>query len=126
MALHELLRQAADLGQKIAALAERQQNMSIEWARQLQSGAAGAELQFAQFCAHTMEAWQQQLAQQRRELDARISRQRAAWTEARQARQVFENLRDHQHQAYRLAEERRVQRRLDDLFLLSRGPSRAR
>jgi flagellar export protein FliJ len=126
MALYELLRQAAQLQEQAAKLAQCQLRAKAECSDQMRRGVTGIEVQFAQFCVRTMEARQQQLVQRQSDLDTKISLQRAALAEARQARQVIEKVRDRQFDLYRREQEHKSQRRLDDLFLLIRQFSQSR
>jgi len=109
-----LARQLDDLRAEIAAGESRK-------ARDLQCGLSAAELQFDLLCRSVLLQWQGGLQTQLTEMQRLRDSRAADFRQARQEREALEILRENQFSLYRQQEDRRGQRRLDDL-LLSRRP----
>jgi flagellar export protein FliJ len=86
----------------------------------LQSGVSGAELRFEQLCENALLQRKSTLQQELQALQLAREEQRQRFEAAHRQRLLLEDLREKAHQLYRREEERRAQRRVDDLFLLHR------
>jgi len=78
------------------------------------------EIHFATARLEGLQHRQQQLEEQRRELQTTIGEQRRRFQQQRRDREALESLRDEQWHDYRLWQQRREQARLDELHLLLR------
>jgi len=86
----------------------------------LQEGLAGIELQFEQACDQTRVDRIARAAAQVMKLKDLHRCQVEAFSKAQQRRQVLDNLRARQFEAWRLAQARLAQRQLDERFLITR------
>lgn len=80
-----------------------------------------AELQFENTRSESVAAARRALALRISELEKPRLKQVEAYTQARQGREMFENLRTRKFEAYRQMLSRREQQELDDLFLMRRN-----
>jgi flagellar export protein FliJ len=97
--------QQADLARRRTALAEMEQFSS------------GAQMQFRIVCDTASQSAIQRTASQVREAERLRQEQLQVYQEARQKREIFENLRDRQKALYRQEQARRLQQRADDAYL---------
>jgi flagellar export protein FliJ len=117
-----------DLARRIAAvrteIAELQQEHRAALALQsggLKGGLNASELHFAQACEAVREARHRSLTDRLVELEKQHRLQQSVFLEARQKREVLDNLRDRQESEYRRDRDRREQQDVDDLFLMRAG-----
>jgi flagellar protein FliJ len=121
MALEELARRIAAVR---VAITEVEQERRAALALQnggLASGLTASEMHFAEACEATRETRHRRLTDQLVELEKLHRRQQAVFLEARQKREILENLRDRQEADYRRERERKDQQAVDDLFLMRAG-----
>jgi flagellar export protein FliJ len=97
--------QQADLARRRTALAEMEQSSS------------GAQMQFRIVCDTASQSAIQRTASQMREADRLRREQLQVYQEARQKREILENLRDRQKALYRQEQARRLQQRADEAYL---------
>ncbi len=110
--------QLAQLQEEYAELRKEKAAAAEALAQRLAAGLTGIELQFELACDQAREKRQMALTKEM----AAVSQQRqsriVAFRRAHQKRQIVENLRNRQLEAYEQVEARREQQQLDDLFLI--------
>jgi flagellar export protein FliJ len=84
----------------------------------LGEGATAAELHFVQACEGNRQAFLAWLREQVKSAEAEHRKQMAVYQGVERQCKIFENLRNRQYEVYRRDEDRREQRRLDEVFLL--------
>src|SRR5581483_309571 len=89
-------------------------------ADQLGLGVTAAELQFAELCRSLLREFRSDLEHELGRRQEARQQQSERFQAARRDREVIESLRQRQLQVYRVQENRREQRRMDDLLLLRR------
>ena len=107
-------RQALDLSARRAALAEMEE---------LSGFSSGAQLQFRARCDAASQAVIERLKTQLQEAERKRLEQLAVYQGARQQREIFEGLRDHQKEVYDRELARHEQQANDEAFLLRSFPA---
>ncbi|SRR5579871_335645 len=121
LALEELARRIAAVRVEIADVQqERRQALELQ-STALRAGLSAAEMHFAETCDATREERHRRLTNLLVELSKLHRKQQAQYMEARQAREILENLRERQSAEYRRDADRKEQQRVDDLFLMRSG-----
>lgn len=87
----------------------------------LGAGVAAAELHFAGRCEDNRNAFLKWLRDQLKATSSEHQAQMAVHQAVERQCKIFQNLRQHQLEAFRLEETRREQKRLDEIFLLGRA-----
>jgi flagellar FliJ protein len=118
LALEEIARRISAVRVEIADVQQERRT-----AQQLQNAALGAglsaaELHFAETCEASREERHRRLTNLLVELGKVHRKQQASYLEARQAREILENLSERQEAEYRRELDRKEQQRVDDLFLM--------
>ena len=121
MALEDLARRIAAVRLEIVALQKERRAALALQSSGLVSGLNASEMHFTQACEAVLEARHRRLTDQLLELEKQYRRQQALFLEARQKREILENLRDRQETDYRREWDRREQQGVDDLFLMRAG-----
>jgi flagellar export protein FliJ len=121
MALEDLARRIAAVRLAIAEIELERRAARALQSGGLTSGLTASEMHFAQACEENRETRQRRLTDQLVELEKQYRRQQAVFIEARQKREILENLRDRQETEYRREWDRREQQGVDDLFLMRAG-----
>jgi flagellar export protein FliJ len=87
--------------------------------QKLRKGSTAGELQFELFCdrarVRRITAWRERLSG----LKELQRRQIEIYRHTQQQRKIMENLRDRQHAAYQLVQNRRTQQQMDDRYLIT-------
>jgi flagellar export protein FliJ len=121
MVLEDLARRIAAVRAEIIELQEERRAALTLQTGALKSGLNASELHFAQACEATRETRLRRLTDQLVELEKQYRLQQVVFLEARQKREILENLRDRQATEYRREWDRREQQGVDDLFLMRAG-----
>lgn len=87
----------------------------------LDAGVTASELHFAETCEENRHAFLAWLEKQVKKTETEHQAQMAVYQAVGRQCKIFENLRRRQLEAFRLEETRREQKRLDEIFLLSRA-----
>lgn len=116
------------LGARLAALRsemQRARENGIESRRsngkRLAEGAAGAELHFIGACEDNRQSFLDWLQEQMNMVESEHQKQMDVYRAVERQRKIFENLRRRQMEIFRQEEDRREQKRLDEVFLLTRA-----
>lgn len=116
------------LGARLAALRterKRVRENSIQSRREngkrLGEGAAGAELHFIETCEDNRHSFLGWLQEQINAAESDLRKQMAVYQAVERQCKILENLRRRQMAIYRQEEDRREQKRLDEVFLLMRA-----
>lgn len=87
------------------------------------TGATGAELHFEMTREAAFTMLRAELLKKLAELEQKVKEQQARYFQARMQREILSNLYKRQRAEYELAESRREQQRIDELFLIRRVSS---
>jgi flagellar export protein FliJ len=109
------VRQANQQIQEIDAWVEAYRKRRAEG---MDTGLRAAEIHFDERCREVLKNHRQYLADELSRREKIREDQRGAFEAARRAREVTDSLRERKMEAYRIEEQRREQRRMDDLFIL--------
>ncbi|HUA01636.1 MAG TPA: flagellar FliJ family protein [Candidatus Aquilonibacter sp.] len=90
-------------------------------ANSLAEGASGSQIQFAALCVDGQRRFRELMEKQIEQLTRQLEAQRKVLEHAHQQREILDNLRSRQLDAYRLEETRKMQQEVDELFLSRRG-----
>ena len=110
----------AQLQGEIEACTRELQQRVIEFQKRMAQGAFASELQFELFVSHALENRQQVLGADLKKLELLRDQQRERYQKARRERETLEAIRQHEVESYRIREQRRTQRTLDEEFLRRR------
>jgi flagellar export protein FliJ len=121
MTLEDLARRIAAVKLAIAELEKERRAALALQTTGLTSGLAASEMHFAQACEASRESKHRRLTDHLVELEKLYRRQQSIFLEARQKREILENLRDRQEAEYRREVDRKEQQGVDDLFLMRAG-----
>lgn len=117
-ALEEIARRITVVKQLIVEV-ERERSTAIRRQHEaLAIGISASEMHFELSCDEVREQRHRQLTNQLVELQKEHRRQQVVYLEARQKREILENLRDRQEAEYRRERARQEQQAVDDLFLM--------
>ena len=108
--------------EEIAALENESRAARQQTQDRLRAGVLAGELQFENSSENVRLARKHAVELRLAELEKKQEAQRQAYRTARQKREILENLRQKQRDEYRRAQASREQQRVDESFLLHRGP----
>jgi flagellar protein FliJ len=109
--------------QEIAEFEKESAGLREIFQRNLRRGVTAVEIHFEQACQRRRAEHSEQLQARLAELERLQAKQRQIYQAALQKRDILENLRQRQWREYRIHQSRREQQRLDELFVIRRGPS---
>jgi flagellar export protein FliJ len=105
----------------LASLARDFSEAEKQTLAKLAAGIFGAELDFDRRIQQNFRERRVALERREAELLAKLATQQRAYQNAKNRREILEELRDRRLAQYRSEQQRREQQRLDELFLLRRG-----
>lgn len=119
--LEALAARMAALRAELRRVEENSRTSRRDYSARMDGGMAAAELHFAETCEDNRHAFLTWLCQQVEATASEHQAQMAVHQAVERQCKIFENLRQHQLEAFRLEESRREQKRLDEIFLLGRA-----
>jgi len=120
--LQMIAAQAVQLRAEIESLEGEIQAKRRELLEQEAAGISGAELHMAALSESIREQRRTEMLTKLREIERARKKQQVRYTEARQQREILSNLRQRQFSVYLREQAQREQQRVDELFLIRRGP----
>lgn len=115
-----LSQQAASMRHLMQQADLRIQQAQLGARKELDTGTTAAEMRFALGCETSLRQLRQDMERERARLQHLCDQQRKVLQQARRERETYERLREQQLQQYNRNQDRREQRKLDDMYLLRR------